>query len=1254
MDILSFLEEANALKVAPKPWMTTGNVKLIRVTAEMLPAVIDECIAAGLYGLDLETTGLDSRVFNGETVCKIVGCCLAPSDNVGYYIPLRHKVGTEHNVPWTLWKREMNRLIASAARAVFHNGIFDQEFLEFCGGEPVGEWDDPKKWEDTLILAYLRDTRAKQKGLKFLSKTELDMEMIELEELFPAEKRKNGLDFSELDPSWEPVTWYGASDAVCTRRLYARLAPKVMEPYMDIQGQGLVYMIEKMCVTSTRWMQRARILTDQDKAKELIRIGQREWFAALEEVYKEASAIVDRDISPGYYKLLRGDVPGMESFKFDPEAVQPGYMERVDAARSEATKKGLDPTFKDDKKKIRIKTIAKRVPSIANKGTTEEVQFPEVYDILVPEVLGLLLRECKVPGLTVTEKSGQVATNKEEIERILEEVGDKYPFAGKIKKFRDVSKALGTYLLPIIEDCAPDHTLAARFNAFTIDTGRFNAPSSKHPEVDGGTRFPFHGTPATYDPKRPECLSRIRECIISRPGKFIVAIDFSGVELRIATNLSLEPKWLREFFHCASCDRMFPGSDGTCTPMPPPPFCPDCGSDKIGDLHTLTGISIYGDDAPKRPEWKALRGYAKCVHPDSLVGVNQMIAPLGSMVPDGPRDTFSPAGDASVWNGSRFVPLLEFYRGEVKDLYHVVTSKGILTCTDAHGFLTADGSLLSIRDGLAEGTLLTPPEAGPHLDNRDYPILPLRTHEDLPEVGFQPTDATAYMAGLFLGDGTSNVSNLAITHGSVDKVDVFGVPYYEWQTVIMDACGDCGLRPVRRPKSVYLGSRVLRRFFESLGLIQGTRRRLRVPTWVMHSGPMAMLHFLGGLADTDGCVARDGSLSVLSKDAVFLGQVTALFQALGFAVTVEPSWNKTYERYYFRVRVPASSAHRMTPYMRHPGKLQRLREVAPGRALKDTNKVLKILPAGRGPTVDLHVGTDDHLYWVNGLVTHNSTNFALVYGGGGNAVVLALKGEIDKSEGWRIKELFDKTYRVLSAWWTEQHKFAKKYKFVVTAFGRRYPVPDIDSELGGFRSKAERNAVNGPVQATSADITKLAMGLIHKECKKRGWLEKVHMLITMHDELVFEIDKDILEEACDTFVQIMCRNAALLHLKWPVPLTSDVEIGLNWMVPWDLKKIRHKKEVPPELEGCFKGIGIKVKEAEPPPPPPGWKDPRAKATRVYKLPGFTLGEVDKLAHMLTVAPTNPTLLRVEGPNGEDLTSMLMVAWGGVLPDVEGV
>lgn len=887
MDFLTFLEDANTHKVLPKPWMTTGEYKLVRCTASMLPSVIDACIASGLYSLDLETTGLDSRVFDGETVCKIVGCCLSADGRTGYYIPLRHKQGVEHNVPWTLWKSEMRRLIESAARAIFHNGKFDQEFLQFCGGDPLGEWDDPKKWEDTLILAYLRDTRAKIKNLKFLSKNELGMEMIELEELFPPEKRKHGfLDFSELDPSWDPVVWYGASDAICTWNLYPLLSKKVLEPGDGLPGQGLVYGIEKLCVASTRWMERARILTDQEKAKDLIRIGQKEWFAALEEVYGSASEIVGRDVSPGYYRILRGDVPECLSLKMDLDQVQPGYMERVDAARAESDKRALDPTFKDAKKKLRVQTLTKRVPSIANKGMSEDVDFPLVYDILVPEELGSLLRECKIPGLTVTEKSGQVATNQEELERVLEEVGDKYPFAAKIKRFREVSKALGTYLLPIIEDCGPDNTLRANFNAHQIDTGRFNAPSSKRPKVDGGTRFPFHGTPATYDPKRPECLARVRECIIARPGKVMVAIDFSGVELRIVTNLSLEPKWLREFFHCSGCDKMFPAGDGTETPEAPPFFCPECGSDKIGDLHTLTGLSLYGDDAVKKPDWKQLRGYAK-------------------------------------------------------------------------------------------------------------------------------------------------------------------------------AC-----------------------------------------------------------------------------------------------------------------------------------------------------------------------------------------NFALCYGGGGNAVVTSIG--CDKSEGWRIKEQFDKTYKVLSAWWKEQHKFARQHKFVVTAFGRRYPVPDIDHEQSGFRAKAERNAVNGPVQASSADITKLAMGLIYKECKRRGWLEKVHMLITMHDELVFEIDRDILEEAVDIFVPIMCRNSPLQRLKWRVPLTSDVEMGPNWMVPWDLKKIRRTGVCPAELEGLFKGTKPKTLLIS--------EDPKVapvkKTARVYKVTKFGIGEMEALAKILATPPTNPVPLKVEGPTGEDLTPLLTLIWGTTIPEVE--
>lgn len=882
--LFSLIYGDDSLKVEPKPWMTGGEFSFTMVTNDTIISVINLCIESGLYALDLECTGLDNRVFDGETNSKIVGCCLSPDGKRGYYIPLRHQAGTEHNVSWTTFKREMIRLVNSKARAIFHNGKFDQEFLQFCGGDPIGEWDNPKSWEDTLILAYLADSRAKQRGLKFLSKTKLGMEMIELEELFPKDQVKTGhLDFSLLDPNWMPVLWYACSDAICTYKLYPILAPMVLSPGDDLGSQEFIYQIEKLCVASTRWMERTRVLFDHVKAEELIRDGQKDWINSLNEVYKSASELLGRDVRPGYFKIMQGQVSGLEGMKFDPDTLSPGFMDRVEAARAKALAMRLDPTTISGGKK-KVETIQKSVPSLVAPGVMDNINFPLVYDILAPVQLGSLLRECKVPGLKATEKSGQVSTAEDELDSVLEKVGDSFPFAGRISYFRKVSRALSVYLLPIIEDAAPDHTLRFSYNAHSLDTGRFSAPVSKNGN-NGGTRFPIQGAPTGFDPKRPSCLLRVRECVISRPGKFIAAIDLSGVELRIITNISREPKWLREFFHCSSCDKMFSmGVEGE-TPEAPPPYCPDCGSDRIGDLHTLTGVSIYGDEAPKRDNWKQLRGFAK------------------------------------------------------------------------------------------------------------------------------------------------------------------------------------------------------------------------------------------------------------------------------------------------------------------------------------------------------------------------GTNFSLCYGGGGNAVVAATG--CDKSEGWRIKNKFDATYKVLKMHWNDQHSFARHHKMVMTALGRRMPLPDIDSELGGLRAQAERNAVNSPVQGFCADLIKLAMGLIYVEVKRRNWIGKVNMLITMHDELVFEIDKDVLEEAINMIVPIMTRNKAVMKLGWPVPLTSDVEIGFNWTVPWDLKKIKHYGKCPPELEGCFNGVKtspVKKEEVKTDKSPP-------KPTRVYKISAYSLDEVEKVARMLHGGGDH--LLKVEAPDGSDMTGTMMAVWGGPLPSVVG-
>jgi DNA polymerase I - 3''-5'' exonuclease and polymerase domains len=104
------------------------------------------------------------------------------------------------------------------------------------------------------------------------------------------------------------------------------------------------------------------------------------------------------------------------------------------------------------------------------------------------------------------------------------------------------------------------------------------------------------------------------------------------------------------------------------------------------------------------------------------------------------------------------------------------------------------------------------------------------------------------------------------------------------------------------------------------------------------------------------------------------------------------------------------------------------------------------------------------------------------------------------------------------------------------------------------------------------DITKLAMALVYLECKKRGWLHLVKMTVTIHDELVFEIHKSIVEEAVDVITHVMTRNKFILRLKNPIPLKVDVEFGDDWTVPFNLTEMAYNQgggDWTPELVKLF-------------------------------------------------------------------------------------
>ena len=106
--------------------------------------------------------------------------------------------------------------------------------------------------------------------------------------------------------------------------------------------------------------------------------------------------------------------------------------------------------------------------------------------------------------------------------------------------------------------------------------------------------------------------------------------------------------------------------------------------------------------------------------------------------------------------------------------------------------------------------------------------------------------------------------------------------------------------------------------------------------------------------------------------------------------------------------------------------------------------------------------------------------------------------------------------------------------------GRKRYLRDINSANRTLRQFAERNAINMPIQGTAADLVKIAMIDIFAELKKRNLQSK--MVLQVHDELVFDVHKNELEEMQALIIDKM-QNA----MKLSVPLKVEAGIGDNWL-----------------------------------------------------------------------------------------------------------
>jgi len=198
-----------------------------------------------------------------------------------------------------------------------------------------------------------------------------------------------------------------------------------------------------------------------------------------------------------------------------------------------------------------------------------------------------------------------------------------------------------------------------------------------------------------------------------------------------------------------------------------------------------------------------------------------------------------------------------------------------------------------------------------------------------------------------------------------------------------------------------------------------------------------------------------------------------------------------------------------------------------------------------GQGLDIHTATAAKVYGVElGEVDRDMrrnakmVNFGIIYGI--SAFGLSERLGIPRKEASAIIGNYFREYPGIKAYMNTQIEFARKHGYVETMLGRRRFLRDINSSNSVVRGFAERNAINAPIQGSSADMIKIAMIRIHREMEQLAMRSK--MILQVHDELVFDVYKPELE-ALGPLVQQGMKEA----LKLDVPVVVEMSTGTNWL-----------------------------------------------------------------------------------------------------------
>lgn len=165
-------------------------------------------------------------------------------------------------------------------------------------------------------------------------------------------------------------------------------------------------------------------------------------------------------------------------------------------------------------------------------------------------------------------------------------------------------------------------------------------------------------------------------------------------------------------------------------------------------------------------------------------------------------------------------------------------------------------------------------------------------------------------------------------------------------------------------------------------------------------------------------------------------------------------------------------------------------------------------------------------------------NFGIAYAV--EAYGLSQRVDLTVQEAKKVIADYFETYKGIRNYMDQTPLTAKEQGYISSIFGRRRPLPSINDRNYTVRARAEREAINMPIQGSASDIVKIAMLKVDKALKDGGY--KAKLIMQIHDELLLEVPPDEVEAVSELLCREMEASAQL-----DVPLVAEVGVGDNWM-----------------------------------------------------------------------------------------------------------